>query len=219
MVVWMKLLHLAALFCLLIFIICMCGWNMCPSLYLSCKEGSCYWFTYLTIWYLLCNTWIKTPTLLFAYYDVFSLLFCCNHLYESHAFFSQLEASTTHQGVDQQMPSFNLPSKILCKVVHVQLRVRFCSPSDLKIITGHFHLHLLSFSTKNWLFSNPCLTVLFCWSIGRARNWWSVRTNNFATWTRCKLFHPFSYSKDQEKVVFYNSSLKYLHLLSKCNCF
>lgn len=34
----------------------------------------------------------------------------------------QLEASTTHQGLDQQMPSFNLPSKILCKVVHVQLR-------------------------------------------------------------------------------------------------
>nr|DAD38869.1 TPA_asm: hypothetical protein HUJ06_013191 [Nelumbo nucifera] len=33
----------------------------------------------------------------------------------------QLEAST-HQGLDQQMPSFNLPSKILCRVVHVQLR-------------------------------------------------------------------------------------------------
>ncbi|XP_058090007.1 auxin response factor 1 [Magnolia sinica] len=33
----------------------------------------------------------------------------------------QLEAST-HQGLDQQMPSFNLPSKILCRVVNVQLR-------------------------------------------------------------------------------------------------
>ncbi|XP_042478257.1 auxin response factor 1-like [Macadamia integrifolia] len=33
----------------------------------------------------------------------------------------QLEAST-HQRPDQLMPSFNLPSKILCKVVHVQLR-------------------------------------------------------------------------------------------------
>ncbi|XP_043719308.1 auxin response factor 1-like [Telopea speciosissima] len=33
----------------------------------------------------------------------------------------QLEAST-HQSLDQKMPSFNLPSKILCKVVHVQLR-------------------------------------------------------------------------------------------------
>ncbi|OVA01070.1 AUX/IAA protein [Macleaya cordata] len=33
----------------------------------------------------------------------------------------QLEAST-HQPLDKQMPSFNLPSKILCKVVHVQLR-------------------------------------------------------------------------------------------------
>ncbi|KAL3620768.1 Arf GTPase arf1 [Castilleja foliolosa] len=33
----------------------------------------------------------------------------------------QLEAST-HQGLDQQLPSFNLPSKILCKVMHVQLR-------------------------------------------------------------------------------------------------
>ncbi|KAL7157453.1 hypothetical protein ABFS83_02G078400 [Erythranthe nasuta] len=33
----------------------------------------------------------------------------------------QLEAST-HQGLDQQLPSFSLPSKILCKVVHVQLR-------------------------------------------------------------------------------------------------
>ncbi|XP_043723941.1 auxin response factor 1-like [Telopea speciosissima] len=33
----------------------------------------------------------------------------------------QLEAST-HQGLDQEMPSFNLPSKILCKVVHVHLR-------------------------------------------------------------------------------------------------
>lgn len=33
----------------------------------------------------------------------------------------QLEASTNH-GLDQQMPSFNLPSKILCKVANVQLR-------------------------------------------------------------------------------------------------
>lgn len=33
----------------------------------------------------------------------------------------QLEAST-HQGVEQQIPSFNLPPKILCKVVYVQLR-------------------------------------------------------------------------------------------------
>ncbi|GFP95071.1 auxin response factor 1 [Phtheirospermum japonicum] len=33
----------------------------------------------------------------------------------------QLEASI-HQGLDQQLPSFNLPSKILCKVMHVQLR-------------------------------------------------------------------------------------------------
>ncbi|KAF4356871.1 hypothetical protein F8388_018551 [Cannabis sativa] len=33
----------------------------------------------------------------------------------------QLEASM-HQGLEQQMPSFNLPSKILCKVVNVQLR-------------------------------------------------------------------------------------------------
>ncbi|KAJ6821296.1 auxin response factor 7-like [Iris pallida] len=33
----------------------------------------------------------------------------------------QLEAST-HQGLDQQIPSFNLPAKILCKVVNVQLR-------------------------------------------------------------------------------------------------
>ncbi|XP_059653663.1 auxin response factor 1-like [Cornus florida] len=33
----------------------------------------------------------------------------------------QLEAST-HQGVDQQLPSFNLPAKILCKVVNIQLR-------------------------------------------------------------------------------------------------
>ncbi|KAG9153382.1 hypothetical protein Leryth_017285 [Lithospermum erythrorhizon] len=34
----------------------------------------------------------------------------------------QLEAST-HQGLDQQLPSFNLPSKILCKVMNVLLRV------------------------------------------------------------------------------------------------
>ncbi|CAN4108208.1 unnamed protein product [Withania somnifera] len=33
----------------------------------------------------------------------------------------QLEAST-HQGLDQQLPSFNLPAKILCKVMHVHLR-------------------------------------------------------------------------------------------------
>ena len=35
----------------------------------------------------------------------------------------QLEASI-HQGLDQKMPSFNLPSKILCKVVNVHLRVK-----------------------------------------------------------------------------------------------
>ncbi|KAF7842825.1 auxin response factor 1-like [Senna tora] len=34
---------------------------------------------------------------------------------------NQLEASM-HQGSEQQMPSFNLPSKILCKVVNVHLR-------------------------------------------------------------------------------------------------
>ncbi|XP_047164117.1 auxin response factor 1-like [Vigna umbellata] len=33
----------------------------------------------------------------------------------------QLEASM-HEGLEQQMPSFNLPSKILCKVVNVHLR-------------------------------------------------------------------------------------------------
>ncbi|KAI5658161.1 hypothetical protein M9H77_26954 [Catharanthus roseus] len=33
----------------------------------------------------------------------------------------QLEAST-HQGLDQQLPSFNLPAKILCKVMNIQLR-------------------------------------------------------------------------------------------------
>ncbi|KAK1440408.1 hypothetical protein QVD17_06235 [Tagetes erecta] len=33
----------------------------------------------------------------------------------------QLEASM-HQGSDQQLPSFNLPAKILCKVMNVQLR-------------------------------------------------------------------------------------------------
>lgn len=33
----------------------------------------------------------------------------------------QLEAST-HQGFEQPMPSFNLPSKILCKVAHIELR-------------------------------------------------------------------------------------------------
>lgn len=33
----------------------------------------------------------------------------------------QLEAST-HQGLDQQLPSFNLPAKILCKVMNVHLR-------------------------------------------------------------------------------------------------
>ncbi|KAI3448378.1 hypothetical protein Pfo_005043 [Paulownia fortunei] len=36
-------------------------------------------------------------------------------------FHMKLEAST-HQGLDQQLPSFNLPCKILCKVMHVQLR-------------------------------------------------------------------------------------------------
>ena len=34
----------------------------------------------------------------------------------------QLEASM-HQGLDQKIPSFNLPSKILCRVVNVHLRV------------------------------------------------------------------------------------------------
>ena len=30
-----------------------------------------------------------------------------------------------NQGLEQQMPSFNLPSKILCKVVNVHLRVSY----------------------------------------------------------------------------------------------
>ncbi|XP_056842905.1 auxin response factor 1-like [Raphanus sativus] len=33
----------------------------------------------------------------------------------------QLEASM-HQGSEQKMPSFNLPSKILCKVINIQRR-------------------------------------------------------------------------------------------------
>lgn len=45
--------------------------------------------------------------------------------------FMQLEAST-NQELNQRIPLFNLPSKILCRVLHVQLLV-FFSPSDLFI--------------------------------------------------------------------------------------
>ena len=38
----------------------------------------------------------------------------------------QLEAST-NQELSQQIPLFNLPSKILCNVVNIQLRVRSLS--------------------------------------------------------------------------------------------
>lgn len=37
-------------------------------------------------------------------------------------FFFQLEAST-NQELNQRIPHFNLPSKILCRVVHIQLLV------------------------------------------------------------------------------------------------
>ena len=37
----------------------------------------------------------------------------------------QLQAST-NQELDQRIPLFNLPSKILCRVVYIRLLVRFC---------------------------------------------------------------------------------------------
>ena len=41
-----------------------------------------------------------------------------------------------YEGLEQQMPSFNLPSKILCKVVNVHLRV-----------SSDFSLNLTGFSS------------------------------------------------------------------------
>jgi hypothetical protein len=48
-----------------------------------------------------------------------------------------------NQGLEQQMPSFNLPSKILCKVVNIHLRVS----------------HNLS-PQSYWRFSSPSFTYL-----------------------------------------------------------
>lgn len=48
----------------------------------------------------------------------------------------QLEAST-HQGVDRHLPSFNLPAKILCKVMNVQLRAEAETDEVYAQITLH----------------------------------------------------------------------------------
>jgi hypothetical protein len=52
----------------------------------------------------------------------YSVFLCAIYLCDFCLPLLQLEASM-HQGSEQQMPSFNLPSKILCKVVNIQLRV------------------------------------------------------------------------------------------------
>lgn len=52
-----------------------------------------------------------------------------------------------HQGSEQQMPSFDLPSKILCKVVNVHLRVS----CDISMHSCYI-IFLLSYQSFIWEF-------------------------------------------------------------------
>lgn len=91
-----------------------------------------------------------------------------------------------HQVLDQKMPSFNLPSKILCKVVHVQLRVSFQN----HVGWLHFHMstcHMLCFSCFRFSYH------YYFEIVGRTRYRWGLCTDYFVAWTKCKLsFFPFS---------------------------
>ena len=72
--------------------------------------------------------------------------------------FLQLRAST-NQELDQHIPKFNLPPKILCHVVHVQL-----------MVTPAFRLRLL-FSVFVFVFKSIICSPLFpMLLIGRTRN-------------------------------------------------
>lgn len=70
--------------------------------------------------------------------------------------FFQLEASM-HQISEQQMPSFNLPSKILCKVVNVQLRV-----GDIMLI---FIFHGGSSFCLVWASTGPNFILVVIWLV------------------------------------------------------
>lgn len=54
--------------------------------------------------------------------SVFSCYICFLFWVSDDFWFLQLEAST-NQELNQQIPLFNLPSKILCRVVHIHLLV------------------------------------------------------------------------------------------------
>lgn len=49
----------------------------------------------------------------------------------------QVEAST-NQVADQQMPVYNLPAKILCRVVNVQLKVQLLKMLNFPLILCFF---------------------------------------------------------------------------------
>lgn len=60
---------------------------------------------------------------IYYYYGLVDYANCIHSLLQVLVFILQLEASM-HQGLDQQLPAFDIPAKILCKVMNVQLRVK-----------------------------------------------------------------------------------------------
>lgn len=83
-----------------------------------------------------------------------------------------------HQGSEQHMPSFNLPSKILCKVVNVQLRVSTSLSSVVFLLCP-------AFGTSEFLYEF-LYKYFYLGSVGGARDRWSLFTNHFVTWSRCE---------------------------------
>ena len=116
--------------------------------------------------------------------DLYIDLCFCFLFFFSCACVLQLEAST-NQGLDQHMPLFNLPSKILCRVVHVQLRVSSCwSLYNMLFIMLDVVCGSVSFISHYLCYSSPFF-------LGWTRHWWSLRTDYSATWTKCESFTSF----------------------------
>lgn len=112
----------------------------------------------------------------------------------------QLEASM-HQGLEQHMPSFNLPSKILCKVVNVQLRVSY--------------LLLVIANSLAWVLQFLMAKKLLPLHAGRTWNRWSLCSDNFGSRSWCQLLHYLAMAM----VIDLSLETDILSRLSCWNCF
>jgi hypothetical protein len=96
-------------------------------------------------------------------------------------FWLQLQAST-NQEFNQEIPLFNLPSQILCRVANNHLLVLLFDSSC------YIHVFMCFLLWKWWfvfIYLRILLIFLFLF-VGWARNWWGLFLSFFDSRIRCK---------------------------------